>query len=109
MRTSALAAAIPVLLAACAAVAGLGGFDFGSIPSPLLFVHHAEDGCLFCPYARALALAGTFPLVTVRGGKPARSDPCQAFSAHGYFGKEAEAVAAIRAWILGRPFPQVVE
>lgn len=88
---------------------GLEGFDFGAIPSPLLFVHHEEDGCRVCPYARALALARAYPLVTVRGGRPAESDPCQARSAHGYLGREAGTVRAIRAWMLGERPPPVVE
>ena len=88
---------------------GLDGFDLGSIRAPLLLVHHAGDGCPACPYDRARALAGRFPLVTVQGGRPPASDACGPLSAHGYYGREAQTIAAIRAWILGQPYPSAVE
>jgi hypothetical protein len=88
---------------------GLSGFDFGAIKAPLLLVHHAHDGCRPCPYNAAESLGRRFPLVTVRGGKPAQSDQCEALSAHGYFGKEAETVKAMKDWMLGQPFPKTVE
>jgi alpha-beta hydrolase superfamily lysophospholipase len=84
---------------------GLDGFDFAAIHAPLLFVHHIDDTCPACPYVRAAALSRRFPLITVHGGKPADSQPCEALSAHGYYGREAETTAAIRSWILGQPFP----
>jgi serine aminopeptidase S33 family len=87
---------------------GLYGFDFGAIKAPLLFVHHAYDACRSCPYREAESLSRSFPLVSVSGGKPAESDPCEPFSAHGYFGKEAETVKAIKDWMLGRPFPRTI-
>ena len=88
---------------------GLSGFDFGAIKAPLLFVHHAEDGCRACPYSVAQGLGRTYPLITVRGGKPAESDECEPLSAHGYFGKEAETVSAIKSWLLGQPYPRMIE
>lgn len=88
---------------------GLSGFDFGAIKAPLLFVHHADDGCRACPYGAAQSLGRTYPLITVRGGKPAESDECDPLSAHGYFGKEAETVSAIKSWMLGQPYPRMIE
>src|SRR5690242_4029101 len=41
---------------------GLAGFDFGSIKTPLLFVHHVHDSCRFCPYGVAENLGRTYPL-----------------------------------------------
>jgi dienelactone hydrolase len=87
----------------------LGAFDWSSIKVPLLFVHHGEDGCRSCPYAGAKSMAERYPLITVHGGLPPESDPCEAMSAHGYLGKEAETAAAIKLWMLGRPHPAVVE
>jgi hypothetical protein len=86
----------------------LTSFDYASIRAPLLFVHHTEDACAVTPYAPAEALGRTYPLVSVSGGAPARSDPCEAFSAHGYLGVEAPTVAAIGHWILGQPYPKTV-
>ena len=88
--------------------AGLAAFDYTSIRAPLLFVHHTDDGCPVTPYAPAEALAKRYPLVSVSGGAPARSDPCEAFSAHGYLGVEAPTVAAIGHWILGQPYPKTI-
>jgi pimeloyl-ACP methyl ester carboxylesterase len=88
--------------------AGLASFDYASIRAPLLFVHHTEDACAVTPYAPAQALGRTYPLVSVSGGAPARSEPCEAFSPHGYLGVEAPTVAAISAWILGRPYPKTI-
>ncbi len=88
---------------------GLAGFDFAAIRARLLFVHHQDDACRACPYHPAENLGMTYPLITVKGGKPAESDPCEPFAAHGYFGKEAETVAAIKRWMLGEAFPRTVE
>jgi hypothetical protein len=88
---------------------GLSGFDFGAIKAPLLFVHHEHDGCRPCPYNAAESQGRRFPLITVKGGKPAESDPCEPLSAHGYFGREAETVKAMKDWMLGRAFPKTVE
>jgi dienelactone hydrolase len=87
----------------------LGNFDWDAIKVPLLFVHHENDACASCPYTWAKHLTERYPLITVRGGSPPESDPCEAMSAHGYIGKEAETVAAIKGWMLGRPYPHIVE
>ncbi len=87
---------------------GLSGFDYASIPSKLLFVHHVDDACPSTPYWEAKTLSNKHPLISVSGGDPARSDPCEAFSAHGYLGVEAATVAAISRWMLGLEFPRTV-
>lgn len=88
---------------------GLSGFDFGAIKAPLLFVHHVHDRCGACPYGAAETLGSTFPLISVSGGKPAESDPCEPLAAHGYFGKEEETVRAMKEWMLGRPFARRID
>ncbi|HEX9390222.1 MAG TPA: hypothetical protein VF928_02800 [Usitatibacteraceae bacterium] len=85
--------------------AGLAGFDYGTIKVPLLFVHHADDGCVVTPYSGARRQADSYPLITVHGGKPAESDSCAPLAAHGYFGKETETISAIKNWIRGTAFP----
>lgn len=82
----------------------LAGFNWSKVKIPLLLVHHEDDGCGATPYFEAERLARRFPLVSVSGGKPAQSGPCDPLSQHGFFGKEAETVDAITAWMLGRPF-----
>jgi pimeloyl-ACP methyl ester carboxylesterase len=83
----------------------LSDFDLGSIKVPLLLVHHREDACAICPYAEAQRRAGSHPLISVSGGMPPQSDPCEALSAHGYLGREEETVEAIVSWMLKKPYP----
>lgn len=85
------------------------GFDFGAIRARLLFVHHKGDLCAATPYSEAARLGGRFALVSVSGGKPAESGPCDPFSAHGFFGREAATVDAISAWMLNKPFARTIE
>jgi pimeloyl-ACP methyl ester carboxylesterase len=83
---------------------GLSGFDFTTIPAPVLFVHHVDDGCYATPYRDAKSLSAKFPLITVHGGDAARSDPCEAISAHGFLGRERETVEAVVNWMLKKPY-----
>ena len=87
---------------------GLSGFNFGSIPSPLLFVHHVDDGCAYTPYTSAKRLADRYPLVTVSGGLPPQSKPCEAMSEHGFLGREAGTVEAIARWMLKQPYSREI-
>lgn len=81
------------------------------ISLPVLFVHHRDDGCSATRYQDAVALRQRFTgsrrtdFVTVLGGDPPRSEPCEALSEHGFLGKEREVVAAISDWIRGGPVP----
>jgi len=86
----------------------LAGYRWEQIKIPLLFVHHQDDGCGATPYRDAARLGARYPLVTVHGGKPPESTPCEPFSNHGFFGKEAETVDAIAAWMLGKPYPKEI-
>ena len=88
---------------------GLSRFDFATIKAPLLFVHHVSDGCAVTPYSDAARLSGKYPLISVSGGRSPESGPCDPFSAHGYFGKETEAVEQIVNWMLKKPFRDKVE
>ena len=87
----------------------LGAFDWSEAKLPLLFVHHREDACGATPYASAAPLAARFPLVSVKGGKPPESGPCDPYHAHGFWGMEAPTVDAIAAWMLGKPFSKDIE
>ena len=85
------------------------GLDPAAAKVPVLIVHHREDTCQATPYAEAARYAGKFDLISVKGGTPPKSGPCDPFAAHGYFGKEAETVDAISAWMLKKPFAKEVE
>jgi pimeloyl-ACP methyl ester carboxylesterase len=86
----------------------LASYKWDQIKVPLLFVHHYDDGCGATPYREAARLAARYPLITVHGGKPAESAPCEPYANHGYYGKEAETVDAIAAWMLGKPVPKEI-
>jgi hypothetical protein len=95
-----------VILTASVFVAGKNGpglsrVKFDALNSELLWVHHADDPCRFTPYreAQAFARRSGRPLVTVRGGGPARGEACAAFTAHGFAGVERETLRAMHAWI----------
>ena len=86
----------------------LAAYKWSDIKIPLLVVHHQEDACGATPYFEAKRLASRYPLITVQGGKPPESGPCDPFHSHGFYGKEAETVDAIAAWMLGKPFPKEI-
>lgn len=86
----------------------LAGFNWSKVKMPLLLVHHEDDGCGATPYFEAERLARRFPLITVRGGKTPESGPCEPLAQHGFYGREAETVDAIAAWMLGRPFEKAI-
>jgi pimeloyl-ACP methyl ester carboxylesterase len=88
---------------------GLSRFDFARIKAPLLFVHHVSDQCASTPYGEAARLAEKYPLITVFGGAPPQSGPCDPFSAHGFFGKERETVEQIVNWLLKKPFEHEIK
>jgi hypothetical protein len=83
---------------------GLSKFDFATIKTPLLFVHHVSDQCASTPYGEAARLADRYPLITVFGGSTPQSGPCEAFSQHGFLGKEPETVEAMVNWMVKKPF-----
>jgi len=87
----------------------LSGFDYASIKAPLLFVHHREDACEQTPYNEAHRLSSRYPLVSVKGGKPPESGPCDPFAPHGFWGKEPQTVDAIAAWMLKKPFSREID
>ena len=88
---------------------GLNSFPFRDIAAPLLFVHHEHDDCTTCCSFAETRWRGDFPLITVKGGNAGHGNPCEAQSHHGYLGQEPQVAAAIKAWIAGKPYPEVIE
>lgn len=88
---------------------GLSRFDFTTVKIPLLLVHHASDQCGVTPYGDAQRLSDRYPLISVIGGLTPKSEPCDAFSQHGFYGKESETVEQMVNWMLKRPFRELIE
>jgi len=88
---------------------GLSKFDFATIKIPMLFAHHVSDQCEVTPYNDAARLSDTYPLITVYAGASPQSGPCDAFSQHGFLGKESETVEEIVNWMLKKPFREEVK
>jgi pimeloyl-ACP methyl ester carboxylesterase len=72
---------------------------------PALIVSHRHDGCEFTPAADAAKLkarltkSSKVEVVILDGGSPPRSEPCDAYSQHGYLGIEGKAVDAVARFI----------
>ena len=87
----------------------LSTFNFASIKVPVLLVHHRDDGCTTNPYYNAERLSKSFPLISVSGGDPPQSGPCDSQAAHGYWGRDAPVALAIKNWMLGREFAREIK
>jgi len=90
---------------------GLSGVDYSELKSKLLWVNHEDDPCGFTLHSlvKAAARRSGAPLVTVRGGGPARGPACMAFTQHGFVGAEVETVLAMRSWIKTGAVPADVQ
>lgn len=88
---------------------GLSKFDFATIRIPMLLVHHVSDQCVSTPYGEAARLSDKYPLISVFGGPPPQSGPCEAFSQHGFLGKESETIEEIVNWMLKKPISHEVK
>ena len=84
---------------------GVASMALPQVTVPTLIVSHRKDGCDITPAAdapklgRRLTKAKKVETVLLDGGSPPQSDPCEAKSQHGFLGIEAEAVAAIAAFV----------
>lgn len=87
---------------------GLSGFDFNALHGRVLLVHHVDDACPVTPYRDAQRFSRQFPLISVQGGLEPKTGECQGLSAHGYYGREAETIAAIKQWLLELPYPSMI-
>jgi len=80
--------------------------DLARVQIPVLLVHHQNDDCVATRYVDLWALERALPrsikheTLLFKGGDPARSEPCEAQSPHGYLGIEREVMTAIGRWML---------
>lgn len=86
----------------------MASFDWSKAKVPQLFVHHKDDPCDVTRYSSLVARKGDIPLITVEGVTNPRGDACQAFTAHGFVGREKVVMTAIHSWIAERKVPATV-
>ncbi len=79
--------------------------DIDRLRTPVLVVHHKQDGCRYCLFSglpglmERLTSTPRKELIAVEGGDDV-GDPCQARAYHGFNGIEPEVVGKIAKWIL---------
>ena len=75
----------------------LADFDYKKTSIPQFFIHHAADPCYITTYVGAKSITDKYklPLVTVTGGSGFQGEACNAFTEHGFRGKEGEVMGAI--------------
>lgn len=79
-------------------------FDYKKSGIPQFFIHHKDDPCFLTTWSGAKSITDKYgvPLITVFGGSNFQGNPCNAFTEHGFRGKEPEVMQAIREIILTR-------
>lgn len=88
---------------------GVLGLGLEELAVPVLVMAHGADACPVSPPQDAplildrLTKSPRKALKVLQGGDPPRSVPCEALSAHGYLGIEAEAVRTIADFVLDAP------
>jgi hypothetical protein len=83
-------------------------FDWTATHVDQLFVHHHDDPCPVTEYRTIVARHGSIPLITVQGSKGVHGEPCEAFSQHGFVGREQPVMQAIGDWITTRKVVETV-
>lgn len=83
-------------------------FDWSKAEVPQLFVHHKDDPCEVTRYSSVVERKGKIPLITVEGSGQPRGDACEAFTAHGFVGREKLTMEAILGWITERKQPETI-
>lgn len=75
----------------------LGGFDYGAIKIPQVFIHHKDDPCFATTYDSVESIAKKFglPLITVYGGGDFQGRPCEPYTQHGFRGMEGKVMREI--------------
>jgi dienelactone hydrolase len=85
----------------------------GVLALPMLIVHHRKDGCEHTqpsdvePFRAWYEKNGRkLDVIWMEGGLPAKSEPCNALSPHGFYGLDNEVVGRITGWIKAQSLPQ---
>ena len=84
---------------------GMSYVALQKIAVPVLVVHNRNDACPAANFAGAEQTMGRFAAAPVKelmavSSSRAESRPCEALAPHGYYGIEAQVVAAMADWML---------
>jgi alpha/beta superfamily hydrolase len=76
----------------------LDNFDYAKPNTNHIFIHHQNDPCYLTTYSAAKSISQKYkrPLITVTGGSGFSGSACNAFTEHGFRGKEKEVMTAIQ-------------
>ena len=84
---------------------GVASMPLDRVRVPTLIVSHRHDECRLTPAAdaprlrAALRTARPVSILLFDGGRPPRSKPCRALSAHGFYGIEDQVVRSISGFV----------
>jgi pimeloyl-ACP methyl ester carboxylesterase len=78
----------------------LFGLDVSKARSRQLFVHHVDDPCDMTPFSGLKRYEGVVPILRVEGSGSSRGPACEAFTAHGFVGRERQVMEAVAGWLL---------
>jgi len=78
----------------------LYGLDVSRARARQLFVHHVDDPCDMTPFSGLKRYEGVVPILRVIGLGSPRGPACEAFTAHGFVGRERPVMLAVAGWLL---------
>jgi hypothetical protein len=90
----------------------LGGFDYKKSKIPQVLIHHREDPCHLTTYSGAKSISEKYgiTLITVSGSSDKSGPACNAFTEHGFRGKEKEVMESISHLIqTGQPRSLIID
>ncbi|MES2364658.1 MAG: alpha/beta hydrolase [Pseudomonadota bacterium] len=87
----------------------LYGIDLTKASMRQLLVHHQDDPCDLTPFSPLEKYQGMIPIMRVKGQSNPHGPDCQAFTAHGFVGREREVMNSIGDWLVNDHLTEVIE
>ena len=87
----------------------LNGIDLSKATMRQLLVHHQDDPCDLTPFAPLKKYEGVIPIMRVKGQDNPHGADCQAFTAHGFVGRERVVMSSIGDWLVNDHLTEVIE
>ncbi len=87
----------------------LNGIDLSKASMRQLLVHHQDDPCDLTPFAPLKKYEGVIPIMRVKGQDNPHGADCQAFTAHGFVGRERVVMNSIGDWLVNDHLTEVIE